>query len=115
MTNSSIRYFRNKESPASELAIGLVFKPVKTWLVLWKVPLRKTRLNLVAFNWTQLLCEGEVIAIGTKLSRKLILQSNPLNKRFEYCNSYLFPNKKLCITSLKKPTIPAIQMPLLIS
>lgn len=55
------------------------------------------------------------MGIGTELSRKLIIQSNHLNQPFEYCKSYFFLNKMLCIISLQKQKIPPVQMPLLIS
>ena len=108
-------YFRDKKPPDRELAMGLLFKPVKTWLVILKVSLRKPSLYSLAFYWIQLLCAEKVMGIGTELSRKLIIQSNHLNQRFEYCKSYFLLNKMLCIISLQKQKIPPVQMPLLIS
>lgn len=43
MANLWIKYFRNKRAD-SELAIGVLSKPVKTWLLLCKVTLPKPRL-----------------------------------------------------------------------
>ena len=52
MGYSWIKYFKYIEVIYSELAIGLLLKLGKTWLVLWKVPIIKPRLYPLAFNWT---------------------------------------------------------------
>ena len=44
MAHSSIKYFRNEEPI---LAIDLLLKPLKAWLVLWKVPPKTPRLYSV--------------------------------------------------------------------
>ena len=43
-----------KEMADSELAIGILLKPGKIWLLLWEVPLIKLRLRSQAFNWTHI-------------------------------------------------------------
>lgn len=42
-----------KEMADSELAIDILLKPGKIWLLLWEVPLT-LRLRSQAFNWTHI-------------------------------------------------------------
>ena len=54
MANSWIKHFRSTADGEFAIIIGFFLEPLKTWVVLWKVPPIKPRPHSLTFNWTHI-------------------------------------------------------------